>query len=212
MQSCRRRARSYFLQSLSPLTLLSALKPISLPLAKVDRSSLKLASQVASWFSLTCFQQWPGIGQIGIGFIWPRFRITNSGTIRDLSLPACGCSPRPLKIPGGSTKKLATFSTLLFQMQVLYFASCSAFSWASRFFSSLLRLARSSFYFSRCSLILLKSKSARLVAPNSVEKRLKKLSVKFFLTSSFSANSLPSIWAHQLQTSSTSGSSASGLP
>lgn len=140
------------------------------------------------------------------------FRITYSGTILDLKQPACGCSPRPLNIPGGSTTKLETFSTELLKRQVRYFASISAFSIYSRFFSSVGRFRRISRCLSKCCFIWVKSKSANEVAPRERSKRRKKFSVKFFITSSFSANSVPWTYAHQLQTSSTSGFKSRGVP
>lgn len=37
------------------------------------------------------------------------FKVTYSGTILNFILPTLGCSPLPLKIPGGSILALATF-------------------------------------------------------------------------------------------------------
>ena len=104
--------------------------------------------------------------------------------------------------------KLETFSTWMLERHVLYLASCSAFSAASFFLSSIGRFFLSSLYFSRCSFILVKSKSSRDVAPIDESKRAKKLAEKFFLTRAWLANSEPIIRAHQLQISSTSGFTA----
>ena len=39
-----------------------------------------------------------------------RLMVMSSGKMRDLSWPILGCSPRPRKRPGGSTRKLPSFS------------------------------------------------------------------------------------------------------
>ena len=145
-----------------------------------------------------------------MGFAYPMFNITFSGTILLLRHPALGCSPRPLNIPGGSTMKLETFSTWLLKRHVLYLASCSALSALSFFLSSIGRFFFSSLCFSRCSFIFVKSKSSREVAPRDLSNSAKKLAEKFFLTSSWLAKSDPIMRAHQLQTSSTSGLTSRG--
>jgi hypothetical protein len=107
---------------------------------------------------------------------------------------------------------LATFSTELLKRQILNLASFSAFSAVSFFRSSIGLAFLSSLYFSRYSLIKLKSKSSKEVAPNDLSIRAKKLSVKFLITSFYVAKSVPITKAHQLQTSSTSGLRSIGLP
>ena len=155
---------------------------------------------------------WPGIGQAGIGLFYPIFSVTYSGTILDFRQPIWGCSPLPLKIPGGSTIKFDTFSTRLLYKHVLNLASASAFSACSRFLSSVDRASLISLYFSKCCLIAEKSKSSKEVAPRDLSNRAKKLSVKFLRTMSFVANSVSSTYAHQLHISSTSGLRSIGLP
>lgn len=97
-------------------------------------------------------------------------------------------------------------------MQFLNLESSNSFSFYSRFFSSVGLSFKTSLIFSKCFFMSVKSNWSKFVAPKSFGKRLKNDSVKFFLTRSFSPNSVPRTYAHQLQTSSTSGVTSIGFP
>ena len=163
-----------------------------LPIRKFDRSSRKDASQVPSRFSMTDFHAWPGISQIGIGASCATLMVTKPGTILVFSLPACGCSPRPRKIPGASMPELPVFSRLPLNRAYLYFASSSAAASFSIRFSSAVRAFLYSRYRSTCSRMCLKSKSSKLSTPASFGNIPINELMKFYLTVSFSAKSLAS--------------------
>src|SRR5882762_5153409 len=74
-----------------------------------------------------------------------------------LSAPFFGCSPRPLKRPGGSTLKFPIFSLRPSSVQVTYFASISSFSFFISFFSAAVRAFFLAFSSSKYSNIGLKS-------------------------------------------------------
>jgi len=78
--------------------------------------SFQVASHVTFWSCWIAFHL-PGTLGIGTGASLPMLIVMSSGRSRNLCVPFLGCSPRPRKRPGGSTRKLPTFSFRPSRMQ-----------------------------------------------------------------------------------------------
>mmetsp|Transcript_44647 Transcript_44647/g.137797 ORF Transcript_44647/g.137797 Transcript_44647/m.137797 type:complete len:214 (+) Transcript_44647:1100-1741(+) len=130
MWSARRRARSNFSRSFTPLTVDDGASCTYLysPLTL----SCHMHSHDAVGSHTTLAHLCPGGGG---GTLTPRemLMVTSSGRTRFLSMPRRGCSPRPRKRPGGSMRKLETFSlrpSMKQYLNRLWIASCSSLSLA----------------------------------------------------------------------------------
>src|SRR5579862_9524654 len=71
--------------------------------------SCHIANQVAVSSCFISFHWWPGGGGGTVAFLLTLMVICSGRTLF-LTLPVFGCSPLPRKSPGGSTRKLPTFS------------------------------------------------------------------------------------------------------
>mmetsp|Transcript_11932 Transcript_11932/g.43640 ORF Transcript_11932/g.43640 Transcript_11932/m.43640 type:complete len:204 (+) Transcript_11932:1365-1976(+) len=174
-------ALSYF--SLSALPLMSEFAASHTYLWSLPfMVSFQPASQVTVLSQITRPQSWPGIGHLGITASAPMFMVMSSGMILFFSLPILGCSPRPLKRPGGSTRKLPTCCGLPSTRAIL--KGCSSFSFSCFSFSlaSLSMVLLSSDCFSTCSWMGPKSHLFRSLMmcflPRTSRKSAQKFSLK----------------------------------
>mmetsp|Transcript_30429 Transcript_30429/g.81846 ORF Transcript_30429/g.81846 Transcript_30429/m.81846 type:complete len:228 (-) Transcript_30429:1016-1699(-) len=211
------RALLYLDMSLMPFheELAASQTHLSCPLIE----SFHLASQVTllSWITEPhlCALPSPRSGTGGTVTPLPMLMVMSSGMIRFFTCPRFGWSPRPRKRPGGSTRKLPTFSLRLSMVAKMYDASCAWRACLSASFSSLVRsffLASSAL---TCSAMRVKSHLAKSLTafPSGVFTRSLRQSSKKF---SWNFGSLPKsvsfMAAKKVHTSSWAGVSTRGEP